>query len=67
MNYDALSGDAVDSASSLGKTDAGTHSEMVYWMRPTYYSPPRDTALKAPNAFARSYPASKFVDRLLKA
>lgn len=57
----------MNSVSSLGRmnNDAGM-SEMQYWTRPTYYTPPSNHLSKIPNLHDIT-PPSSIVDKLMKA
>lgn len=58
----------IDTKSTLGKHNNDHNlSEMNYWTRPTYYTPPKDTASKVPQFLYGTSPASNLMEKLLKA
>jgi hypothetical protein len=62
--------EAIDTKTSLGKNNNSNNqklSEMSYWTRPTYYTPPRDAKTCLPDHLYGVCPASNLMEKLLKA
>lgn len=57
----------MNSVFSLGRMKNNSISEMQYWIRPTYYTPPNNLVSKVPSNLHGITPPGDIPDRLMKA